>query len=569
MHANHLYSSAVSDKGLNEKRPHNEDSYLEMPSKGLFVVADGVGGAQAGDVASQMAVEILGEAFGNQRENVDVEELMKIAIKRANTAIYQMSNELSQLRTMATTVVALQISGNIATIGHVGDSRLYRLDSKGNLFRETQDHSVVEEEVRAGRMTAAQAANHPSRNVISRALGAESSVEIDMKTIMFEPNTMFLLCSDGITRHLSDIEIREMMLTCQTPTEVCREMKNLCYNRGAEDNLTAVVIKTGTETVKNDDEERTIPTVRSQTFSSHYVEQNLEEIEAPTRELSPTQIQEAQYNQTREFNTSSSRLSVPTSVSKEGAIFRVEGATGVASDDDVRQYEQMQAERAHIIGHSKKESLFGRIFKTLFLMILGGIFGIAGYYGLTQYSNSQPINNEPIVSQTNNLDFSAFEENRRNADKNPKQFLETIGANAKNAEDFYLVGRANLNMLNYKLAGEAFRKAKELLPSSNETNRQVLTTDINTALAMLADEDAVKRFEKERNSNNITQVNTNTSSVSNTSNQDVEKINSNSNSNSNSKSEKANFNANMKNLNVNVISKPLTNTSTAGSQKDN
>lgn len=94
---------------------------------------------------------------------------MKIAIERANEAIFQMSHDLTQLSTMATTVVALHVAGNIATIGHVGDSRLYRLDPKGNLYRETQDHSVVEEEVRAGRMTAEQAVNHPSRNVISRA----------------------------------------------------------------------------------------------------------------------------------------------------------------------------------------------------------------------------------------------------------------------------------------------------------------------------------------------------------------------------------------------------------------
>jgi PPM family protein phosphatase len=146
-------SSAVTDRGLSEKRPQNEDSYLEMPECGLFSVADGVGGAQAGDVASQMAMEILGEAFTNLPEGGDVEELMEIAISRANGAIYQMSTDLPQLSTMATTIVALHIAENIATIGHVGDSRIYRLDSRGNLYRETQDHSVVEEEVRAGRMT--------------------------------------------------------------------------------------------------------------------------------------------------------------------------------------------------------------------------------------------------------------------------------------------------------------------------------------------------------------------------------------------------------------------------------
>ncbi len=114
-----------------------------------------------------------------------------------------------------------------ATIGHVGDSRLYRLDPKGDFFRETEDHSVVEEEVRAGRMTAAQALNHPSRNVISRALGADSTVEVDMKTIMFEPHTTFLLCSDGITRHIDDFQLRELLLFKDTPANICNRMKEL------------------------------------------------------------------------------------------------------------------------------------------------------------------------------------------------------------------------------------------------------------------------------------------------------------------------------------------------------
>ena len=131
-----IESAAVSDRGLSEKRPQNEDSYLELNSSGLFAVADGVGGAQAGDVASQMAVEILGEAFINLPRGGDVEDLMKLAIERANESIYQMSHDLASLSTMATTIVAVHIANNIATIGHVGDSRLYRLDPKGNIYRK-------------------------------------------------------------------------------------------------------------------------------------------------------------------------------------------------------------------------------------------------------------------------------------------------------------------------------------------------------------------------------------------------------------------------------------------------
>ena len=100
-------SASVSDRGLSKKRPQNEDSFLEMNKCGLFAVADGVGGAQAGDVASQMAMELLSEAFVNLQENGDAEEMMKLAIDRANEAIYQMSHDLTQLSTMATTIVAL------------------------------------------------------------------------------------------------------------------------------------------------------------------------------------------------------------------------------------------------------------------------------------------------------------------------------------------------------------------------------------------------------------------------------------------------------------------------------
>ena len=237
--------AAISDRGLSEKRPLNEDSFLSDSERRIFAVADGVGGAQAGEVASKTAVEVLDEAFRHQIDGADLEDLMEIAIQRANNSIYQMAQDSPNFSAMATTIVALHLDGHIATFGHVGDSRLYRLSPDGQLHRETADHSVVEEEVRAGRMTPEQAAHHPSRNVISRALGAEPSVEVDMKMIEIEDGTTFLLCSDGITRHIPDNEIRELLSRIPKLEDVCAEMKKRCYDRGAEDNLTAVIVRIG------------------------------------------------------------------------------------------------------------------------------------------------------------------------------------------------------------------------------------------------------------------------------------------------------------------------------------
>src|SRR2546421_7953998 len=158
---------------------------------------------------------------------------MELAIQRANSSIHQMAADNPRFSMMATTVVALHVEANRATIGHVGDSRLYRVTPDGNLHRETEDHSIVEEEVRAGRMTPEQAANHPSKNVISRALGAEAAVEVDMKTTEVEDGSTFLLCTDGITRHIPDNELRDMLMSGRSVEAICAEMKERCFQRGA------------------------------------------------------------------------------------------------------------------------------------------------------------------------------------------------------------------------------------------------------------------------------------------------------------------------------------------------
>src|SRR6185369_11149272 len=256
-----VHSAALTDRGLNERRPLNEDSFLHDQERFIFAVADGVGGAEAGEVASSTAIEVLDEAFRHQVDGADVEDLMELAIQRANASIHQMAQEHAKFSMMATTIVALHLTGNVATFGHVGDSRLYRLTPDGKLHRETEDHSVVEEEVRAGRMTAEQAANHPSKNVISRALGAEDSVEVDMKTIEVEEGTEFVLCTDGITRHISDNELRQLLILNDDLESTCTELKRRCYERGAEDNLTVVIVRAGQRITTDDRTEELEPTI--------------------------------------------------------------------------------------------------------------------------------------------------------------------------------------------------------------------------------------------------------------------------------------------------------------------
>ncbi|MGI8467371.1 MAG: PP2C family protein-serine/threonine phosphatase, partial [Pyrinomonadaceae bacterium] len=444
-----IQSAAVSDRGLSEKRPQNEDSFLELPAHGLFVVADGVGGAQAGDVASQMATEMLGEAFANSHG--DVEDLMRVAIEKANESIYQMSHDLPQLATMATTIVALHVAGNIATIGHVGDSRLYRVDARGNLFRETQDHSVVEEEVRAGRMTPVQAAYHPSKNVISRALGADTTVQVDMKTIMFEPNTLFLLCSDGITRHIEDTEIRELLKGENSPAEICAEMKNVCYQRGAEDNLTAVIVRVAGEPAHLDAEENTIATARSPVVGNaafaHAATGDSAEI--PTQNL---QIPATENFQTQNFLDGGNHAAIPANETREN--LNNENVSQIA---ETSNYQPVKGDK--IFAAERNDSGIGKLIGGFVLGLLVCAVIVAAAYSLFFKPQPQQVVQEtPKITemQSPNIPYSAFEDNRRNVDRDPSKYITANGASAADAEDYYLLGRAYLLTEKYVDAKNAF-----------------------------------------------------------------------------------------------------------------
>lgn len=495
-----IESAAISDRGLSEKRPQNEDSYLELNASGLFAVADGVGGAQAGDVASQMAMEILGEAFINIPSNADVEDLMKIAIERANEAIFQMSHDLSSLSTMATTIVAVHIADSIATIGHVGDSRLYRLDSKGNLYRETQDHSMVEEEVRAGRMTAEQAANHPSKNVISRALGAEDTVEVDMKTIMIEPHTKFLVCSDGITRHIDDFQLRELLRYKDTPANICQRMKEICYERGAEDNLTAVIAEVtdkiiATPVVAAPPVELEEPTVASARVPPAAEPEYYEE-EIPTQQLKMPLAE-----------TYTAPETVPDRI-----VPVLEPQPVIRETAAVREPETVKEEKVYQVEEKRGGGTLSNLLSALLLLIVGAILGAGMYY--LWWQNNRPVEPPPITQmQSPNIEYSSFENLRRSVDNDPNNYINKNAAITQDAEGSYLLGRAYMLVGKFPEAKKAFEEARNKLSQAGIINSKVLATDIALGLAVIDEAAAQNKFQSQIKGNSEADIQGNTNGV--------------------------------------------------------
>lgn len=233
----------VTDRGLNPKRAANEDRFLVLEERGLFLVADGVGGRRGGQVASQTVVDVFAETFAGPPK-LDVRLALEAAIVEANRRVFQKSIASADLEGMATTIVALAVDGRGVVIGHVGDSRLYRFEG-GLLSALTEDHSEVVEAVRAGIISAAMAAYDPMRNVLTRAVGAEPDVEADFKTVSLTDGVRFLLCSDGVTRHISDKNLEEILASPFHPARICEVLKQRCYAAGAEDNLTAIVVDFG------------------------------------------------------------------------------------------------------------------------------------------------------------------------------------------------------------------------------------------------------------------------------------------------------------------------------------
>jgi serine/threonine protein phosphatase PrpC len=219
------------------QRRGNEDSSLARPP--LFVVADGMGGAQAGEVASQIAVDV----FENQLpESGSPEERLTGGVQEANRQIYQRSRAEHERAGMGTTLTAAYLDDAHVAIAHVGDSRAY-LFRDGNLTRLTQDHSLVDELLRRGKLTEEQAAEHPQRSIITRALGPEPEVEVDRFTYSVRAGDIVLLCSDGLTSMISEQRIADVLRSNESLERAAEQLIDEANAAGGRDNITVVLFR--------------------------------------------------------------------------------------------------------------------------------------------------------------------------------------------------------------------------------------------------------------------------------------------------------------------------------------
>ncbi len=247
-----LRSGSATDTGL--VRSVNQD--LAVESSTLFAVADGMGGHAGGEVASRMAVDALTIAFGRQPTGAGLSE----AVNEANAAVWQHSLDNPELRGMGTTLTAVALVNedghDVLALVNVGDSRSYRFHD-GELVQITTDHSLAEEMVRSGDMSASEAAVHPHRHILTRALGAKEDVTVDLWRIRPVRGDRYLLCSDGLTNELSSDQMVEVLASVPDPQKAAELLVQAARTHGGSDNITAVVV----DVVVGEQEDESVPAV--------------------------------------------------------------------------------------------------------------------------------------------------------------------------------------------------------------------------------------------------------------------------------------------------------------------
>jgi len=235
--------SAAARSDLGRRRPANEDIYALAPELGLYLVADGMGGHRAGQVASGLAARAaVGTLRGLRPGPRSAVEKLRACVAAANAEILASSRAKPELAGMGTTVVALLAEGDRVALAHVGDSRAYLLRG-GAIRRLTDDHTLVGELVRRGEISERAADGHPQRHVLVRALGVRRHVEPDLLELTPEPGDLFVLCSDGLTGHVGDLEIADLVAGAPDLDAACARLVDLANRRGGEDNVTVVLVR--------------------------------------------------------------------------------------------------------------------------------------------------------------------------------------------------------------------------------------------------------------------------------------------------------------------------------------
>ncbi len=245
--------AGLTDVG--KKRNHNEDSFLIDEEIQLYVVADGMGGHAGGGTASRLAVETIDRELREARErnsrpfetdlplqDSPLPEILRVAVEKACATIFKAAQEDPRLNGMGTTVVTLLVHRNHALFAHVGDSRAYLV--RGDLVQQiSEDHSLVNEQIKAGMITADEAKHSRYKNIITRSVGFEAAVDVDVMGLQAEPGDFFILCSDGLANFIAEEkEIREVLKSVPL-AEAPKKFIDLANDRGGDDNITVICVQ--------------------------------------------------------------------------------------------------------------------------------------------------------------------------------------------------------------------------------------------------------------------------------------------------------------------------------------
>ncbi|MDU5417504.1 Stp1/IreP family PP2C-type Ser/Thr phosphatase [Peptoniphilus harei] len=232
----------VSATNVGNYRKNNEDSYYVNESKNLYVLADGMGGHLAGERASKMATEIIGQDFAKDREIKSIDDAIEIlssSIRDANKKIFESSQKNEDYRGMGTTLSSGLILGDVLIYSNIGDSRIYRINEE--MEQITQDDSFVNYLIEIGEITEEEAKNHPKKNVLTKAMGTTSDIEVIVNTLDIKDKDVFLFCSDGLTNMVSDEEIFKIVKE-NSPEEARDMLLDIALKNGGMDNITFILV---------------------------------------------------------------------------------------------------------------------------------------------------------------------------------------------------------------------------------------------------------------------------------------------------------------------------------------